>query len=137
MALGITNHIKVFVIRNAGGIASLGSFTQPQKPFSATYNNLSPRISLSSKSAPGSNSQLLLDPSRVTKVVHALGEAGISRENFTAFRHSNLSQSIDLTDSVIQGDEIWFIANTLLGLNRALLRTVLSNILPDKNGIGR
>lgn len=128
--IGLTNHIKVIVIRTAAGARSgpVGGGCGDTAP---TYY-IGGHLSLKSPANCG-NEQFLYDPAGPRKVINIMNSCGVSSSEFFAFDRSNLTDQLDLQCELESGDEIICLWKPLFVLEPTMwLEGLNQYILPDK-----
>ena len=138
--IGLTNHIKVTVIRNAAGM-SLGSKASRSQPPALLFTP-NTQISYKLPSGKGSNQQDLYDPAKPSKVINIMGFMGAPSKDFVAFRGNNLEDQIPLSTEMKSKEELVIVWKPLLGLDRPdiprgvtrdlLIRGLSRVVIPDK-----
>lgn len=132
--VGLQNHIKITVIRNAAGSQS-GSTVAGCRDSAPTYY-CAARLSTELPSACGANSQGLYDPAMPHKVINVMNAFGAPSSDFVAYNRSNMVDALDLQCELQPGDEIICVWKPLVVLDPTLLVRGLSQVvLPDKVGL--
>ena len=102
--IGLTNHIKVTVIRNAAGI-STAPVSAGCKPKAATYAPIS--TNLKYPSGCGSNIQGLYDPDSQYKTVrHIMNFFGAPATDYVPYDRADLETELPLNCELKHGDHL-------------------------------
>jgi hypothetical protein len=121
--IGLTNHIKVTVIRNAAGI-STAPVNAGCKPKAATYPL---NTNLKTPSGCGSNTQGLYDPDSQYKTVrHIMNFFGAPATDYVPYDRADLETELPLGCTLKHGDHLVVVWVPLTKLNKELLVKNLS-----------
>lgn len=129
--IGLTNHIKVIVIRTAAGVhgAPVGGGCVST---SATYSISGGRVSLKAP-ITCSNEQFLYDPAGPRKVINIMNVCGAPSSDFFVFDRSNLTDPLDLQRELESGAEVICLWKPLFALSPNMwLQGLNQYVLPDK-----
>lgn len=128
--IGLTNHIKVIVIRTAAGARS-GPVGGGCGVSSGTYF-MDGHVSLKSPANCG-NEQYLYDPAGSRKVINIMNVCGAPSSDFFAFDRSNLTDQLDLQCELPAGAELICLWKPLFVLDPNMWFKGLSEyVLPDR-----
>jgi hypothetical protein len=130
--VGLTNHIRATVIRNAAGRAThpLNAGCRERALTHPAFSNISYKL----PSSCGSNRQFLYDPSLPSKVIHVMNFCGAPSNSFVAFLRPDFDNAIDPQCELEPGDDVVFVWLPLLGERFNGLKGITTLVLPDKRG---
>jgi hypothetical protein len=130
--IGLTNHVRVTVIRNAAGLsyAPIATGCGPR----ALTHPASSNISYKLPSSCAANSQDLYDPkSKSRKIIQIMNFYNAPSTNFTVFDSTDFNNELDVQCELQDGDDIYIVWTPLLDLPReALLAGIQTRVLPLK-----
>jgi hypothetical protein len=124
--IGLTNNIKVTIIRNAAGFG-ITPTTAGRGKRATTYATPSMNVSLELPSAKGSNTYELYDPSMPHKVINIMNFYGARSSDYVPFGISDLDSPLDLSCELKSGDELVIVLKSLLPLRKSILFGGISN----------
>ena len=115
--IGLTNQIKVTIIRNAAGI-STHPVNAGCKPSAMSY----PGVNLKLPSGCGSNIRDIYDPSRPSLVRNVMNFYGAPATDFIPYDRNNLDEELSLSCQLKHGDHLVVIWAPIAQLRKELIK---------------